>query len=371
MLVMVMVFVACTPAAAPAEDVADDAMDDAEDVVDEVVDEAVDEVVDEGPATWTSEAGIVYNKVAKEDIVIGFNNGSITVDFLRMVGENTVEVAEREGIKIVMTESNFDAEQILPNTDNLLAQGANIIIDFNVNAEIGGNLVDYCAEKGVPVIGVDVVYPSPTTDEVSWFFGANNQMAGETAGMGLAEGVKERWGGEIDQLVLLFNSENGPAVKLRCSEMQTGLIAGGIDVPDDKVTWIELGGGGSDTTVAANEKFTDWLAAHPDMTKICVGTVNTETGQGVFSAAVTSGRTEDVMLATNNNGNQTLAAWETEDAIAWLGGVVYNPGSYGEYLIPLCISILAGENPDKMTTMDHDFLTMEDIDAVKAEMGVE
>ena len=83
MLVMVMVFVACAPA-----------------VQEEVVE------------TWTSDAGTEYNLVAKEDIVIGFNNGSITVDFLRMVGENTVEVAEREGIKIVTTESNFDAELI-------------------------------------------------------------------------------------------------------------------------------------------------------------------------------------------------------------------------------------------------------------------
>ena len=323
-----------------------------------------------GPKKSTSDTGVEYNIVAKEDIVIGFNNGSITVDFLRMVGENTVAVAEREGIKIVTTESNFDVEQIFPNVDNLLAQGANIIIDFNVNAEVGGNLVDYCAEKGVPVIGIDVVYPSPTTDEVSWFFGANNQMAGETAGGGLAEGVKERWGGEIEHLVLFFNSENGDLVKLRLSEMQTGLIAGGVDVPDDKVTWIEMGGGGSDTTVSANEKFTDWLAAHPDATKVCVGTVNTETGQGVFSAAVTSGRWEDCMLATNNNGNQTLAAWDTPEAAMWLGGVVYNPGQYGEYLVPLAISILAGENPDKVTTMDHDFLTIDDIEAVKEEMGV-
>ena len=288
-----------------------------------------------------------------------------------MVGENTVEVAEREGIKIVMTESNFDAELILANVDNLLAQGANIIIDFNVNAEIGGNLVDYCAEVGVPVIGIDVVYPSPTNDEVSWFFGANNQMAGETAGGGLAVGVKAQWGGEIEHLVLFHNNENGELVKLRMSEMQTALNDSGIDVPDSIVTWIEMGGGGSDTTVAANAKFTDWLAAHPDSTKIVLGTVNTETGQGVFSAAVTSGRWEDCLLATNNNGNQTLAAWETPEAAMWLGGVVYNPGSYGEYLIPLTIAIMAGDNPDKITTMEHDFLTMAEIDAVKAEMGVE
>ena len=352
----------------PATD--DTAADDTEADDTTADDTAADDTATDEPTTWTSDAGTVYNIVPKEDIVIGFNNGSKTVDFLRMVEDNLLEVCEREGIKIVTTESNFDVEQILPNVDNLIAQGANIIIDFNVNAEVGGNLVDYCGAKGIPVIGIDVVYTAPS-GETSWFFGANNAKAGETAGMGLAEAVKERWDGEIDNLVLFFNSENGDMVRLRASEMQTGLINGGIDVPDDKVTWIEMGGGGADTTIAANQKMTDWLAAHPDAHKVCVGTVNTESGQGVFSAVVTAGRTDDVMLATNNNGNQTLAAWETPDAKVWLGGVVYNPGKYGEYLVPLVISIMAGENPPKVSTMEHEFLTIEEIDAVKEEMGVE
>ena len=324
---------------------------------------------DETATTFTTEAGTVYNIVSKEDVVIGFNQGSATVDFLRMVGENIEAVCKREGIKFVQTESNFDVEQILPNVDNLLAQGANIIIDFNVNAEVGGQLVDYCAAKGVPVIGIDVVYPAPS-GEVSWFFGANNAMAGEVCGEGLAEAVNERWGGEVEHLVLFFNSENGDLVKLRLSEMFTGMVNSGINITEDMVTWIEMGGGGSDTTVAANEKFTDWLAAHPEATKICVGTVNTETGQGVFSATVTSGRQDHVILATNNNGNQTLAAWETPDAKVWLGGSAYYPGRYGEYIVPLALSILKGENPPKVTTMEHEFLTIKQIDKIKEEMGV-
>lgn len=306
---------------------------------------------------------------ADEDFIIGFNNGSNTVDFLRMVGESIEEVCAREGIKLVVTESNFDVEQILPNVDNLLAQGADIIIDFNVNAEVGGNLVDYCGEKGVPVIGIDVVYEAPSGD-VSWFFGANNQMAGEVCGKGLAEAAKERWDGKVEHLVLFFNSENGPLVRLRLSGMYDGMVAAGIDISEANVTWIEMGGGGSDTTVAANEKMTDWLAAHPEATKICVGTVNTETGQGVFSATITSGRQDNVMLATNNNGNQTLAAWESPDAQVWLGGSAYYPGKYGEYIVPLALSILRGEDPPKVTTMEHEFLTIDDIALVKEEMGV-
>lgn len=317
----------------------------------------------------TTAATTTSSGIPKDKVIIGFNNGSTTVDFLRMVGESITKECAKEGVKLVQTESNFDVEQILPNVDNLIAQGANIIVDFNVNAEVGGNLVEYCGKKGIPVIGIDVVYTAPNGDQ-SWFFGANNQMAGEVCGEGLAKAVKERWGGEIDNLVLFFNSENGDLVKKRLSGMYDGMKKAGINVTEDMVTWVEMGGGGSDTTVAANSKMTDWLASHPDAKKVCVGTVNTETGQGVFSATVTSARQDNVILATNNNGNQTLAAWASPDAKVWLGGSAYFPGKYGEYIVPLCLDILAGKNPPKISTMDHKFLTIADIAQVKEEMGV-
>jgi ribose transport system substrate-binding protein len=300
-----------------------------------------------------------------DEIIIGFNNGSTTVDFLRQVGESMERAAERHGVKLLVAESNFDPEKILPNVDNMLLQGADIIVDFNVNAEIGGSLVDYCGAKGVPVIGIDVKYVGVDGDE-GWFFGANNQEAGEVAGEGLAKAIKEQWDGEIEQALFFFNSENGPVVRLRMSGMVDGMRANGISISEDMIEWIEMGGGGSDTTLVANQKMTDWLTAHPDLSKIVVGTVNTETGQGVFSAVQAARRDSDVLLATNNNGNQTLAAWEQGDN-CWLGGTAYYPTQYGDYIIPLALDILAGKNPDKMQTMEHEFLTREDIDKVRAE----
>lgn len=300
-----------------------------------------------------------------EEIIIGFNNGSTTVDFLRQVGESMERAAEEHGVKLLVAESNFDTEQILPNVDNLVLQGADLIVDFNVNAEVGGNLVDYLGEQGIPVIGIDVLYESPSGEE-GWFFGANNQMAGEVAGEGLAEAINEQWDGEVEYLVLFFNSENGPLVKKRLSGMYDGMLAAGIDLPEENVQYIDMGGGGSDTTLEANQQMTDWLTANPELTKIAVGTVNTETGQGVFSAVQAADRDSHVLMATNNNGQQTLAAFEMGEN-CWLGGTAYYPNRYGDYIIPLALDILAGEDPDKIQTMDHEFLTRDDIDKILEE----
>jgi ribose transport system substrate-binding protein len=302
---------------------------------------------------------------APKQIIIGFNNGSTTVDFLRQVGESMQRAADKAGVKLLVAESNFDAEKIIPNVDNLMLQGAQIIVDFNVNAQVGGSLVDYCGAKGVKVVGIDVMYTGAKGDQ-AWFFGANNQQAGEVAGAGLAKAIKAQWNGKLDTLVLFFNSENGDLVKKRMSGMYDGMKAAGIDLTATKVEWIEMGGGGSDTTLPANQKMTDWLTAHPNLHHIAVGVVNTETGQGVFSAVQSAGRDKDVLLATNNNGKQTLAAWALGQN-CWLGGTAYFPTQYGDYIIPLCIDIINGKNPAKIQTMKHEFLTRAQLDKIKAE----
>jgi len=301
----------------------------------------------------------------KKQIIIGFNNGSTTVDFLRQVGESMQRAADKAGVKLLVAESNFDVEKILPNVDNMLLQGAQIIVDFNVNAQVGGSLVDYCGAKGVKVIGIDVMYTGAKGDQ-AWFFGANNPMAGEVAGKGLAKAIKSKWAGKVDTLVLFFNSENGDLVKKRLSGMYDGMKASGITLAAKSVEYIDMGGGGSDTTMAANQKMTDWLTAHPTLHHIAVGTVNTETGQGVFSAVQAANRDKDVMIATNNNGQQTLAAFELGDN-CWLGGTAYYPTKYGDYIIPLAIDIINGKKPAKIQTMKHEFLTRAELDKIKAE----
>jgi ribose transport system substrate-binding protein len=321
-----------------------------------------------GGRQQTQTGGYKFPVIEKKDVVIGFNNGSTTVDFLRLVGDSMVRAAAANGVKILVAESAFDTERIIHNVDNLLLRGANIIVDFNVNAEVGGSLVDYCGQRGVPVIGVDVMYTGARGDE-GWFFGADNQMAGETAGRGLAQAVKAKWGGQIDYLLLFFNSENGDLVKKRLSGIYDGLLKEGISVDQRNVAFIDMGGGGSDTTLAGNEKMTNWLTAHPNLRRIGVGTVNCETGQGVFSAVQTANRDSQVLIVTNNNSNQTLAAFQLGDN-AWVGGSAFFPNRYGEYIVPLCIDILAGKNPGKIQTVKHEFLGRNNIREIRAEAGL-
>ncbi|MFZ4616499.1 MAG: sugar ABC transporter substrate-binding protein, partial [Rectinemataceae bacterium] len=183
---------------------------------------------------------------------------------------------------------------------------------------------------------------------------------------GLAKAINDKWKSKVDTLLLFYNSENGDLVKKRLSGMYDGMKASGISLAASKVEYIDMGGGGSDTTMSANQKMTDWLTAHPTLHNIAVGTVNTETGQGVFSAVQAANRDKDVLLATNNNGMQTLEAF-SQGQNCWLGGSAYYPKQYGDYIIPLAIKIVNGQKTVKVNTMKHEFLTRADLAKIQDE----
>ncbi len=295
-----------------------------------------------------------------DKLIIGYNAGTETLEFFNNVYGGIKDQAAKNNVELLYAVSNFDPEQILPKIETLLMQGANVIVDFNVNAEIGGNIVDIVKEKGGKgVIGIDVEYFSGNGTDRSWFMGANNQQAGELCGIAIADYVKANKDGKLEKLVLFFNSENGDEVKKRMGGAIDGLKKSGIELAEDQIEWIDLGGGGSDTTIAGKDKFTSWLTANPDVKSVGVVSVNDETMQGVLAAAETAGRADDVILASHNVSTQFIEQVKAGGSESWVGSVGYYPERYGEYIVPLAMDIFSGKNtdPSKLITMEHEFVT--------------
>jgi ribose transport system substrate-binding protein len=303
---------------------------------------------------------------ANKDVVIGYNAGTESLEFFQDVYGGMKDQAKKYGVKLLYTDSEFDATKIMSNVDTLLMQKANVIIDFNVNAQVGGSIVDEVKSKGGKgTIGVDVKYNSANGTDQSWFMGANNEVAGELCGQAIGDYVTKNKAGKLDKLVLFWNSENGDLVKKRMGGAITGLAAKGINLTDSQIEWIDMGGGGSDTTVAAKDKFTDWLTANPNLHSIGVVAVNDESMQGVLAAAQTAGRTDDVILAAHNVGANFTQEVTNNGPACWIGDVAYYPEHYGEYLIPLAIAIAHGTAPDPTNaiTMNHVFVTRDQVPA--------
>lgn len=353
-LVVVFTLAACQsaePAAPAAEEAAEEAAAPAEEAAEEP---AAEEPAADDAAEEAAPAG--------GDLVIGLNAGTETNQFHSDVNNSIKNVAADKGIKVLYAVSEFDPAQIIPKVETLLMQGANVIVDFNVNGEIGGNIVDVVKEKGgYGVIGIDVEYISASGDK-AWFVGANNQVAGELCGKAIGDYVNEKKDGKLEYLVLFFNSENGDEVKKRMGGAIDGLKEKGIELADDQVEWIDLGGGGSDTTIQGKDKFTAWLTAHPDAHSVGVVCVNDETSQGCLAAAETLGRETDCIFASHNVSQVFTDAVQNGTLYeGYTGSVAYYPERYGEYVVPLAQDIASGKNtdPDTKITMDHVFITQD------------
>jgi hypothetical protein len=200
----------------------------------------------------------------------------------------------------------------------------------------------------------------------AWFMGINNQRAGELCGEAIADALKDQ-GRELEYLVLFFNSENGDLVKKRMGGAIDGLKNKGVELRDDQIEWIDMGGGGSDTTVAGRDKFAAWLTAHPDVRTVGTVAVNDETTQGLYAAAETANRTQDCLMGSHNVSEQfkELAKQGGDAGKCWLGSVAYHPEMYGEYIIPLAIDIFTGKNtdPTKHVLMDPEWIPMAAVEA--------
>lgn len=297
------------------------------------------------------------------DLIVGYNSGSDYIEFFLNVVGGMEYQAKQEGIGFKTVVSSFEADKIIPNTEQLLMQGAQVIVDFNVNNEIGGNIVDVVRERGgAGTISIDVEYFNAAGTDQAWFMGINNQRAGELCGEAIGDALKAQ-NRELEYLVLYFNSENGDLVKKRMGGAIDGLKNKGIELRDDQIEWVDMGGGGSDTTIVGRDKFSAWLTAHPDVRTVATVAVNDETTQGLYAAAETANRTQDCLMASHNVSEQFKElASNGNPGTCWLGSVAYHPEKYGEYIIPLAIDIWMGRNtdPSKQTLMDPEWISMAD-----------
>ena len=106
--------------------------------------------------------------------------------------------------------SFFNPQSAVEHALLLERQGADIIVDASILGDAGSSLAtQYKNEGKIPVVSVDNVY------ENAYFFGVNNQGAGEAAGEYLAQKVKEKWDGQVDCMLQFFLASNGEEVQKR------------------------------------------------------------------------------------------------------------------------------------------------------------
>ncbi len=288
------------------------------------------------PEAPAPEAPAPEAPAADDTITLGLCNINEKGVFGKLVKYGFEQATAARGWKLVYADNNADGQTAVTNAELMVMQDVDFVVDMNVDASVGQTIMDIFNAAEIPVLAIDIMLPGAP------FFGIDSPELGYFNGETAGKYIQENYDGEVEYVVLVTQRAAGEVGYTR--------VRTAIDALDDmgikygEVVEIE---GENDTSIA-QQRFTDFLTAHPDAKSIIVFTTNEITGQGVHAAACTAGREWDIRLFSANCGSTFIdPLYATEGNTSWVSTISNFTELYGEQACQLVEQYFAeGSIPD-------------------------
>ncbi len=283
---------------------------------------------------------------------IGFANLCDQMPFAIDVRRGLEQVARQaNNVELIVSDNQLNGEVALKVADRLLTKDLDLIIEFQVDHDMGTIIMDKFRQAHIPVIAVDIPMVGAT------FFGADNYRAGYLAGRALGEWIKDRWHGQFDRLIMLKESRAGTLTHARMHGQLMGVQEIVGQMPERKI--IRLDGG---VTLENSEaQMLDLLESLPDLHRLAVISLNDDVALGALAAARSLGREEDLAVVgqgADRKGRQEIR----RPGSRMVGSTAYWPERYGEMLLELTYKILGREVVPPAVHVDHIFINAQNVD---------
>ena len=298
---------------------------------------------------------------AKEGTLICFTAESEEFDWdVLLVNPSMRRAAEANGVELLLLNNAYPSTtQPLDNADTCVTRGADIVISFNVFAEIAPAIMAKYNEAKIPVIAVDVAHPG------SVFYGADNCKTGTLAGEFAVQWAKDHnW--PLNELVVLTGSD--PAVGGAPTCRNTGFVdaikAAVPDLPAGNIHDVDMRTGELGAIAGAIAATTDWLTGNPDAKYIVATSINDDRAYGIAQAMTQAGRGDskvDGIVIGKNAETAALNAIRAGDS-PLVGTVSFFGNRYGDYLVPLALDVLAGKPVPSIVSVPHEVISKANID---------
>ncbi len=296
-------------------------------------------------------------------LTVGYGDLTAGIPFVTQVLDNLMEVAEACNVEVLYADNNLDGETALENARTFTLAEVDGVIQFQIDASIEGALCDELRanDPNLPVIAIDIAHPS-----CALFFGADNGYAGELAGQALGQWAQENWGCEIDMVVTMetfvvgqVNIDRANGMVRGISQVCTGLDYGDFEnwSPDATGIVTRIDGGG--TTDGAFPKVLDTFTANPGK-RIAVVSLNDDMGLAALAAARELG-IEDSVVYASQGADATIHS-EIRANPQYIGSTGYFPETYGNYVIPAILAMIAGDPVPDPLYVNHVFVSADNID---------
>lgn len=276
----------------------------------------------------------------------GFANLGRNAPFFLNVEKGILENAELAGIKVLVTDNAFDGATALSNAQSYVRRNVDYVIEFQTDANFGPTIMTNFNQENIPVTAIDIPMPGAT------FMGANNPRSGFMGGAYLGQAAREKWGDdkvETGYLVVGELPQSGAIPAMRTDGQVAGFLAEYPDFPEDHIIKIDTKG----TLEEGFRVMNDLIGRIPEGAPILGLAINDQSILGMLRAVEQANRGDEAMFV--GMGADEIAAMAADPA--FIASVGYFPENYGNYLVPLALMELAGEELPAAVLVTHEMVT--------------
>ena len=299
--------------------------------------------------TVCGEDGMVeYTPCAEETrhYRIGFANLGESMPFSIDVRRGIERAAQAAGnIDLVLADNRLDGQTALAVAERFAAQELDLVIEYQIDEQIGSQIMDKFRQAGISVIAVDIPIVGAT------YFGVDNYRAGQMAGNALTNWIKDNWGGRIDRLIVLEEPRAGSLVAARIQGQLDKLKALLGEIPADIQVTLNSG----NTCEISKAAMTTALKNMPEARCIAVVCFNDDAALGALIAARALHREQDIVIV-GQGADRRVREEMRHPGCRIIGSTAYEPERYGAQLIPLALKILRGEPAPPAVYIEHVFI---------------
>jgi len=283
---------------------------------------------------------------------IGFGNLTERMVFAQQV-RRSLERAAKElvNVELLMRDNDMDRTKTLENAEWFVANGVDLVVEYQIDAGAGNVIMDKLNRAGIPVIAVDIPLPGAT------FFGADNYRAGFMAGEALGTWVKAHWNGRLDVLLKLEAFRVGPAGSARLQGLHEGIESVIGLLSQAKIIEID----GPVLVADATPIIANLLPSIARDAQVGIIGINDEVVIGALSAFEQQGRLHQVVGVGQNADRMARETLRRPD-FPLIGSTRYAPENYGPQLLALATKIIQGEAVPPAVYIEHVFITHDNIE---------
>jgi len=283
---------------------------------------------------------------------LGYAAQGTDYQFSKEVSAGLERAAAAEGVELISVDNRYNPKTAQRNADVLVRERVDLVIEFQTDEQIAPIVAAKYRDANIPLIAIEIPHPGAT------YFGANNYEAGLIGGRYLGRWAKQRWEGEVDEIVLVVLKRAGSLPQMRMTGMLVGMKEVCPHLEQRRVTYLDGDGMLGDSFEAMRRHLRTSRSR-----RLLVGAINDPSALGALRAFQEAGRT-DACAIVGHNASPEGRTEMRQPGTRLVGSVAYFPEKYGAEILRVALDILHHRAVPPAVFVKHQMVTPDNVNHV-------